>query len=296
MTQTNWRCAGGGAAVRVAVAVVLLAVTGLTAPVRLVSQEPAADSMALPDFGGGVEPADVMILGLFHFHNPNADYAQFEGIDVLTPERQEEIRAVADRLAEFAPTRIAIEKPPSERAEIDANYERYLAGEFELTRNETHQLGFRLAARLGHDRLYPVDYRQGLPIDSVMAYSAAHGGEFARRFEQTIGEVVELLDRMQREETIGANLRFMNRADVLDLAQSPYSSMAAVGVGDTYIGARAATEWYERNLYIFANLTEVATPGSRVLLLIGQGHAPILRELVRTDPRMRLVEPLDYLE
>jgi hypothetical protein len=31
------------------------------------------------------------------------------------------------------------------------------------------------------------------------------------------------------------------------------------------------------------------------LPLIGMGHAPILRELIRSHPAMRLVEPLDYL-
>lgn len=296
MARTNRPITSSSTALRAGAAVLLLAVAGLTAPQRLVSQEASPKPAALPDFGGGVEPAEVMVLGLFHFHNPNADYAQFEGIDVLTPERQGEIREVADRLAEFAPTHVAVEQPPSERERIDGEYERYLAGDLELTRNETHQLGYRLAARLGHDRVYPIDYRQGIAIDSVMAYSAAHGGDFARRFDHAIGEVVELLDRMQREESIGATLRFMNRPDALDLAQSPYSSMVAVGAGDTYVGARAATAWYERNLYIFANLTRIATPGSRILLLIGQGHAPILRELVRTDPRMRLVEPLSYLE
>jgi hypothetical protein len=68
-----------------------------------------------------------------------------------------------------------------------------------------------------------------------------------------------------------------------------------VGAGDGYIGARVVADWYERNLHIFANLAAVAQPGERVLLIIGGGHAPILRDLVRVHPDMRLVEALDYL-
>jgi hypothetical protein len=71
--------------------------------------------------------------------------------------------------------------------------------------------------------------------------------------------------------------------------------MATVGAGDSYIGARAVAQWYDRNLRIFANLATIAHPGDRIVLIIGQGHTPILRELVRSHPGMRLVEPLEYL-
>lgn len=49
----------------------------------------------------GQPPAEVIVLGVFPFHNPNADYAQFEGIDVLAPERQREIEAVVVALEDF---------------------------------------------------------------------------------------------------------------------------------------------------------------------------------------------------
>ena len=241
------------------------------------------------------QPVEVMVLGLFHFHNPNADYAQFEGIDVLTPERQREIEEVTAQLSAFQPTRIALEHPVHEADSINARYRRYQNDAFALTRNETHQLGFRLARQLGHPALYPVDFRIGLNIDSVMAYASEHDPAFAARMNAMITEVVAMLDRMQREESIGANLRFMNTPENLDVAHSPYADMATVGAGDGYIGARVVTAWYERNLHIFANLARITEPGDRVLLLIGQGHAPILRELVRAHPAMTLVEPLDFL-
>jgi hypothetical protein len=116
-----------------------------------------------------------------------------------------------------------------------------------------------------------------------------------RRFSTTVAEVVQLLDRMQREETIGANLRFMNDPMNILRAHQPYADMATVGAGDSYIGARVVTEWYARNLRIFANLARIVQPGDRVLLIIGMGHTPILRELVRSHPGMQLVDALDYL-
>ncbi len=63
----------------------------------------------------------------------------------------------------------------------------------------------------------------------------------------------------------------------------------------SWLGADLLSKWYERNIRIFANLQRITRPGDRVLVLFGSGHAPILRELIQHDPRLRLVEPRDYL-
>lgn len=240
-------------------------------------------------------PAQVLILGVFHFHNPNADYAQFEGIDVLAAERQREIEAVAGRLEAFAPTRIAVEQPPSDADSLDARLARYRAGTRELTANETEQLGFRLAARLGHERVHPIDYRTGMAMDTFFAYVREHEPEFMPRFDTYIGQIVELMDGMQRDATILENLRFMNEPDNVVRTHEPYAVQATVGAGAGYVGARVVAGWYERNLAMFANLARVAERGERVLLIVGAGHTPILRELVRAHPDMALVEAVDYL-
>lgn len=238
----------------------------------------------------------VMVLGVFHFANPNADYAKFQGTDVLTPARQREIEGVVNQLARFRPTKVALERVPSEADSINADYRRYVAGGFQLTRNEIHQLGFRLAAQLHHAQVYPVDFQLGLPIDSVLAYARLHDTAFVARFQSTIAEVVGQLDRMQREKLIGTNLRFMNEPPNILRAHQLYADMATVGAGQGgYIGARVVGQWYDRNLRIFANVAAIAQPGDRILLIIGAGHTPILRELVRSHPGMQLVEPLAYL-
>jgi len=66
----------------------------------------------------------VMVLGVFHFNNPNADYAKFAGIDVLTPQRQKEIESVVDQLARFEPTKIALERPVREAPSGEGEWRR----------------------------------------------------------------------------------------------------------------------------------------------------------------------------
>lgn len=255
-----------------------------------------AQEFAIPTLAeAGEAPVQVMVLGVFHFHNPNADYAQFEGIDVLAPERQREIEAVVKALEAFAPTKIAVERPVSEDDALAADYRAYRAGEFQLTANEVHQLGFRLAARRDHERVHPIDYQMGMRMDSLLAYASEHEPDFVRRFDAYIAEIVELMNRMQREESIGENLRFLNEPANIMRAHEPYAVQATVGAGDGYPGARAVGDWYERNLRIFANLAAIATSGDRVLFVVGMGHSPILRHLVETHPSMQLVEAIEYL-
>jgi len=265
------------------------------AALLLVARVPPLSAQAHP--GPGVmPPIQVMVLGVFHFANPNADYAQFQGMDVLTAARQREVETIVAQLARFGPTKIALERVPAEADSINADYRRYRAGTFTLSRSETHQLGFRLAAQLHHRQVYPVDFLLGMRIDSVMAYAQLHDTAFVTRFNGTVAGVVQLLDRMQREETIGANLRFLNDPANILRAHQPYADMTTVGAGDGYVGARVVADWYSRNLHIFANVARIAEPGDRVLLIIGMGHTPILRELIRSHPGMQLVEPLDYLQ
>ncbi len=241
----------------------------------------------------------VMVLGTFHFHNPNADTAQFKGINVLEERRQDEIAEVVDSLSAFKPTKIALEirRTQGEAAsKLADQYARYRSGTYELTSNEVHQLGFRLANRFDHDRVYPVDYGVGLDIPQLMEYSAAKDPEFAGWFGNYIAHAENLIDTTLAERTIGGSLRWMNQADTLALAQSGYMKMASVGAGDTYIGGDVAGQWYLRNLKIFGNLADISEPGDRVILIVGQGHAPILRQFVSDHPEMELVEPNAYLK
>ena len=275
-------------------AILVAVLTGFAAAVAAAAP---LTGQALPTLAQDSEdpPAQVLVLGVFHFHNPNADYAQFEGIDVLAPERQAEIEEVARRLGMFAPTRIAVEQTPAEGDSLNAWLGEYARGERELTANETQQLGFRLAVAAGHEQLYPVDFRQGMAMREFMEYANEHEPDFMPHFDAYIGEIVVLMNRMQAEEDIRTNLLFMNEPENVIRTHEPYAAQATVGAGDGYIGAKAVAGWYERNLAIFANLAQVATRGERVLLIIGAGHGPIIRELVRAHPDMALVEAVNYL-
>lgn len=240
-------------------------------------------------------PAHVLILGTYHFANPGLDVVKAEVTDVLSPTRQAEIAAVAQALARFRPTKIAVEHHPEAAQRLDSLYAAYRAGRHQLSRNETEQLGFRLAAMLDHPRVYPIDHPGDFPFDAVVEYAEAHEPALLARLRAELAQRAAESNRRQREHTVAEILRMSN--DPADLARDhgAYVRIAGLGAGDGYPGAALLSEWYERNVYIFANVQQLAAPGERVLVIIGSGHAPILRELVSYDPRMVLVDAAEHL-
>ena len=78
----------------------------------------------------------IMILGSEHLANPGMDSFNKKMDDVLAPKRQREIEQLVEQLKAFNPTKIALEIDFSRNAEINAVYQGYLEGTYELKRNE----------------------------------------------------------------------------------------------------------------------------------------------------------------
>jgi len=239
--------------------------------------------------------AQVMILGTYHMDNPGADYVNPEVDDVLAAPRQAEIAAVVQALAEFRPTRIAIEASPSRDSLHYARYRAYRAGEYELRRGEIDQIGYRLGGMMDHERLYPVDYRLDMDVGGVMQFAAENGqGELAQRMNDAVQGIVADANARMRISSVGGILADANSAQA-DSLHGWYMVLATVGRDSTYKGAGEVANWYTRNLHIFANIARVARPGERVLVIMGSGHGTLLRQFIRESPDLELVSVEPYL-
>lgn len=239
--------------------------------------------------------AQVMVLGVYHMEDPGLDYANRTVDDVLTPRRQEEIEAVARALAEFRPTRIAIEAEPSRDSAFNARYRAYLAGSYALTRDERDQLGLRMARMLGHERVYPVDYKLDMDVGGTIQFAAQNGqGELVQRMTTVIQAMMAEQNARMATSSVGAVLADANSARA-DSMHGWYMVMATVGRDTAYRGAHEVSNWYRRNLYIFANIARVAQPGERVLVIMGSGHGTLLRQFVDESPELDLVSAEPYL-
>ena len=240
--------------------------------------------------------AQVLILGTHHFDNPGRDVVQVAVPDVLLPEKQAEIAEVVDALISFQPTKIAIEMLPASAATLDNEFANYCSGSLALSRSERHQLGFRVAARLAHPRLYPIDDPgRDLPFEALLDYAQQHTPGFVEQFQQTVAEWEAEDKRLQQSKTVRQILRHYNTPQYIAHNHSIYLTCVSIGAGDTYIGADLLAAWYHRNIRIFANLQHIVEPSDNILVIFGAGHTAILRELVNSTNNMELIDPLDYL-
>lgn len=284
-----------------------LAVAGIGCHRTMPAPAPGGAHMVhSPDFLRLAEPRpQLLMLGTFHFSNPGLDvHKNTHAMNVLAPERQREIEHLVRGLARFEPTRIAVEVPPNRQRWLDSLYGAYRAGRYTLGSNEVFQLAFRLAAILGHDRVYAIDApeREYTPeITSQLLAARAHElgqdsllhSPWRARYEARY----QWEDSLEAALPLADFLRLLNDPQRVNDGHGSYLvGTFRIGADTSFEGADAATAWYNRNLRTFANIQRIpVTPNDRILLIIGAGHLPILQFVARASPEFRLVSVDSYL-
>lgn len=263
------------------------------------AQTPPVQAVQLVSERRVEERPALMVLGTAHLANNNRDVLRTEVDDVLSPTRQAEIEAVVEALARWRPTRIAVEIKTREQAALDQRYADYRAGTYVLTANEIDQIGLRLAARLGHDRIYGVDWNDMPPGDEA-AYDWIEGAEAAG--EQARLDELRNPARGQRNtdlvqsRPIGEWLAVMNNPQYLLDMHRPYYDVSLLGTTEDGQGANWVGAWHGRNLKIFGNLVRLAeTPGERVLVIYGAGHAFLLNRFAEESGAFTVHSPVPWL-
>lgn len=257
--------------------------------------------------------------------NPGLDTINIEADDVLTDERQQELSDLTDVLQDWQPDSVAVERPAERQDDLNELYRQYHSGklsygeEFEIDpvhpdrdspvsdcRSEVIQVGFRLADRLDHERVYPVDYPMTLAADFDEEERAdlADPAQMQKRARSVTD--VELVDPQRKqqeierhltESTITEHLCFLNRKEQLRFNHELLFAGSLAGAEQRYDGSRMLSAWYERNIRIVENLWRATTDETdRVLLLIGSGHVNVLEHLLSEAPMFRPRSALTKLD
>ncbi len=255
---------------------------------------------ALADRAPEDRPA-MLVIGTPHFDNPGRDIVNQRIEDVLTPERQAEIEAIVERLAAFRPTRVAVEWPIGAQDRLDRRYADYRAGRYALSRDERDQIGLRLAAHLGLERVDAVDWNEmppGTESDyDFIAFLEARGlkasYDAARARQQA--EADRGAERM-RCTNVAEWLRFYNSPGKMAAMHRAYYDIALIGDEAVSPGSAWVGAWHGRNLRIFGNLVRLAdSPEDRVVVIYGAGHAYLLSQYARESGAFELADPLAFL-
>ncbi len=244
----------------------------------------------------------VMVLGTYHMGNPGADLANAKADNVLAASRQQELAVLADRLAVFKPTAIMVETQSPRADFLDVGYLEFTPERLATDPNETVQIAYRLAGKLGISRVYGIDTGDGeidfFPFERIEAFVEQNGpADFIEELMAPLNEFVSEFEKAQETHTVSQLLAIQNSPDSInDIHRTFYYSLLQLATANDPAGAALNYGWYARNAIIFSKLDSISRPGDRVIVLFGSGHAYWLRHFAEEAPGFALVDPLPYLE
>ncbi|CAP15631.1 DUF5694 domain-containing protein [Halobacterium salinarum] len=259
---------------------------------------------------------EVLLLGTYHMDNPGLDEVNVTADDVLTATRQAELQELVDRLEPFAPDRIGLERPWDRDDALNDTYAKYRDGEYVYgeeydyesvhsdrnepgteCRSEVVQVGFRLADRLGHDRVFPIDEH---PPDSGDDPFEDRDRDSAQKTGVPVPDSEEMQRRSDDQlaaSTIPEYLAWRNQEVRLRQNHLLMFDRGVRATGEAFGSPLALSYWYDRNIRIVRHLWEAIEEGDdRAMIVVGSGHIRVLRHLLTEAPMFCPVSPLPYLE
>lgn len=262
--------------------------------------------LSAPAVPAAQAPVEVMVLGTYHFANPGQDKVNAQIDPVTTPAKQAQLEQVAERLAAFKPTVIAVERVARDQATLlDHRYPEFTRADLLKNPDERVQIAYRLANKLGLKQVYAVDEvaEEGepdyFPFEPVQKWAQDHGR--TADIDALFGPVqawAAKLEQDQKTRSVADLLAELNAPDhpiAIRSMGEGYYRLLALGKGRDLPGADLNARWYARNARIFAKLTQVVKPGDRVLLVYGSGHNYWLRHFAGETGGFKLVEAGPYL-
>ena len=240
----------------------------------------------------------IMILGSHHLAGWDGDDID----DMRLPKRQRELQQLSNQLAQFQPTKIAVEVDHLD-SKLQQEYNAYLKGNFQLDRHEVHQVGFRLAKQIGHSKIYCVDHFRSLAEDLMIQEDLDDDlmdyYKFAKTHEQEhlLRSAQDKDSEPTYEPIIDMYIR-LNQPEWIHSDHQKYLLSARIGLGNEYPGANwMVYSWYARNLKIYVNLTRITeSANERILLIIGAAHTFLIQQFFEDAGDYIIESPLKYLK
>ncbi len=253
----------------------------------------------------GQQKNKILTLGTFHFHLVQSQFGV--DFDINSSDKQKELAEITRQIAQYKPTKIFVEWEFSQQQELDALYNLYLKDKsFELIKqkygknetkyfeSEVQQLGFKLADKLGHKKLYAFDYILNEPNDTLMvAIQKANQTELMNEIQKDFGEYGQmLLSKFQQEKSMKNLLLFFNNKELENMLNSGYISLFnKAGIADDFSGAYFVSERFRRNLYMYSLIQkQINKTDERILVIVGGQHAAGFRDFVRDDKNLEKVD------
>ena len=243
------------------------------------------------------EKAQVLVVGVFHFDYPGLDEhktSEEDKIDVLKEPKKSEVTDLVEHIKKFKPTKIAIEANPGWGG--TRKLREYNDGKHRDKRDERYQLAMRIASETNIDTLYEVNSYSLISDlkekDSITYKKLSAGVNWD--YEDPLWD--DFMNWLNAEDKKATSIHLKDYILHMNSPESHQYGYGAYLIGsfksDDHKGADYLTMWwYNRNVRIFKNVLDITEgPEDRIMIVMGNGHAAILRQLFESSPEYDFVE------
>ncbi|MBN1271490.1 MAG: hypothetical protein JXB26_04395 [Candidatus Aminicenantes bacterium] len=244
----------------------------------------------------------LVVLGTYHMGTAGKHLVNVKKDDVTTPERQKQIIELVEKLGKFKPTKIVVEIDIEKDTKTQEIYNEYLEGHYQLSKSETNQIGFRLAKKLGHKKVYCVN-GWDLVLDEDSYNFVKYASKDAKLDSFLKGLIQKSQERADKENeklstlSVTDQLILLNQPDRMEKDHQVYFDLLRIGRNEEYVGANYVSWWYSRNLMIFTNIIRITdSSDDRILVIYGAGHTQLLTQFAEESGFYIVENPLKYLE
>ncbi len=269
------------------------------------SSKTFAQTSTKQNTGSKKQPLQVLLVGTSHWNNYQSeglDVAQTNEVDILSDKYQNELSEIVQKIERFKPDKIFVERTLDYQPKLDSLYKLYQTTAWgEDKRNEIYQLGFRLAKKLGHKKVYGIDYLgTQFPYDSLMtAMESAKQTKLMSSFQNGLKEYETNYNKLTSQQSpLKDILFFLNDKKQRNIDLSFYLSGTNQGGSlDNSVGSFLASEWIKRNIYSYGLLQKYTEADDRrIMVVMGTSHIAVLKSLMTYHPTWETVELKEIME
>lgn len=231
----------------------------------------------------------ILLFGSFHFENPGLDVAKVNTFNVMSDKSQKELENITDKIKKFGPDKIFIEWNYQKQDKLDKFYNKNTDSLLRKDSDEIVQIALRSAKKLGHKKLYAIDYNDtDFPYDSLVnGMKAANQFDLVKKNEETMKHYETDFNAKITKYSLTQLLLDVNKQGITWYLQTAIKG----GKTDNFVGAYLVSEWYRRNLYMYALIQKLTeNKDDKIMVLLGAGHTAMIREFVEHNPEYEIVE------
>jgi len=265
-------------------------------------------------FTASAQKQEVLLIGTFHFANPNLDAVKTIDFDILANQPQIELENIANKVKAFNPDQIFVEWPANEQASLDSLYQMYIKGTFQnyikqkyqhskqfssFNEDETFQLAFRAGKKAGLNTIYGMDYQMSLPFDTVMkAIETAKQTELMEEINQFMKVSADKANLQRKTMGLTQILLQMNTPEYRANNAGFYlKALNKAGSKESFVGAYSVSEWYRRNLYMYSLVQKLTkSTDKKIVILLGAGHVSMIKQFIELENKFKVIELKDILK